>query len=150
MADRFLVVIPVDPKAPLPETSDAVRGALANIAGTTQARVKDYGKLQFIDAGLNAQSITCPTCQQDVAEDQWHMWMQEDWHGAEGFHLHKHQMPCCGATLTVNDLLYDAPQGFARWFIGARTEREGLLAPEELSQLEAVAGLPLKAIAQRY
>jgi hypothetical protein len=57
MSDHFLVVIPGDPNAELPDTANALRDALALLAGTGEARVKDYGKLQFIDCGENIESF---------------------------------------------------------------------------------------------
>lgn len=150
MSDHFLVVIPADPKADLPETADALRKALADIAGTEESRIKDYGKLQFIDCGENFESIHCPSCRQLITTETWHDWMDSDWHGEEGFHLHRHNAPCCDAEITLNDLIYEWPQGFARWFVGARNEGRGPLTPDEISKLEAVAGIALKGIAQMY
>ena len=150
MADYFLVVIPADPNLELPETAEAVRIQLAAFAGTDEARVKDYGKLQFIDAGQNFESIGCPNCGHDFALPDWHAWMDTDWHGEDGFHLHRHETPCCGTNLTLNDLIYDRPQGFARWFISARNMGRGPLTSDEVTALEKLAGQKLKAIAQRY
>jgi hypothetical protein len=150
MSDHFLVVIPADPKAELPTSADALRDALAGIAGTDEARVKDYGKLQFIDCGENFEWIICPDCRAEITVEQWRAWIDQDWHGEEGFHLHQHETHCCSARVTLNDLVYEWPQGFARWFVGARNEGRGPLSAEELEALEAVAGMPLKAIAQMY
>lgn len=150
MSDHFLVLIPADPKADVPETAVALRDALARLAGTNEARIKDYGKLQFIDCGENAERISCPSCEAEIATDQWHAWMDEDWHGEDGFHLHRHETPCCGSDITLNTLRYDWPQGFARWFVSARNQGRGPLDPAELAALEAVAGIKLTAIAQMY
>lgn len=150
MSDHFLAVIPMDPHARLPETADALRAALSEMAQTRESRIKDYGKLQFIDAGENLNRIGCPVCGSDFTIAQWHAWMDADWHGEDGFHLHDHESPCCGTTMTLNDLIYDWPQGFARWFVGARNEGRGPLTEDEVAQLEAIAGMKLKAIAQMY
>jgi len=150
MADHFLVVIPADPKAALPDTSPALREALAALTGTREARVKDYGKLQFIDCGENFESIACPICEAAVSTDQWRAWMDTDWHGEDGFHLHRHTTACCGADISLNELDYRWPQGFARWFVSARNDGRGPLTSSEVARLEVVVGLPLKAIAQMY
>ncbi|MEM7719556.1 MAG: hypothetical protein AAF222_10145 [Pseudomonadota bacterium] len=150
MAECFLVIIPKNPEAKIPADTDVLRQTLANMAGTTEARVKDYGKLQFIDAGQNATDIRCRDCNARIDADEWHIWMQSDWRGAEGFHLHLHSMPCCGTELTLNDLTYDGPQGFASWFVSARRKGRGPLTDAEIQTLEAQAALPLKAIDQRY
>ena len=150
MSDHFLVVIPAEPNTPLPETAESIRDLLGRIIGTEETRVKDYGKLQFIDCGENFERISCPRCACVITIDQWHDWMEEDWHGEEGFHLHTHETPCCKTSLTLNELIYEWPQGFARWLIAARNEGRGPLTPEELARLEAVAGHKLTAITQMY
>jgi hypothetical protein len=150
MAEEFLVVIPSDPSAVVPGTANALRDALAGMAGTDEASVKDYDKLQFIDAGEHATSIRCPSCGQDLAPEAWQRWMSADWHGADGFHLHRHTMPCCGHETTLNGLIYDAPQGFARWFASARNPGRGALTETEMRELERIAGMKLKTIRQRY
>ncbi len=150
MSDHFLVVIPADPKSGLPDTAEDVRAALSRIAGSREARVKDYGKLKFIDAGQNFERITCPACAAAITVATWHGWMDEDWHGEDGFHLHLHQTPCCGAETTLNDLVYHSPQGFARWFVSARNPNRGPLTAKEIAELEEIASLKLRAIAQRY
>lgn len=150
MSEHYLVVIPRDPKADLPDTAEAVRNAMADLPGTGETRVKDYGKLQFIDAGENAERIGCPNCGHTFTIPQWHAWMDADWHGEDGFHLHRHLTPCCDIETTLNDLVYEWPQGFARWFVSARNTGRGPLSASELERLERIAGIPLKAIAQMY
>ena len=150
MSEHYLVVIPADPAVALPETAEAVRMALAEMTGGTESRVKDYGKLQFIDAGENFERTACPGCAAEIPNETWQAWMASDWHGDEGFHLHRHETPCCGASVTLNELDYQSPQGFARWFVSARNAGRGPLTSEELARLEAVAGLKLRAIAQMY
>lgn len=150
MSDSFLVVIPADPLAKLPDTAERVRALLAEIAGTDASRVKDYGKLQFIDCGENFETIRCPACRATIDIPQWHAWMDADWHADEGFHLHDHTTPCCGKTLTLDALVYEGSQGFARWCISAKAGNRGALKSDEVARLEAIAAMPLRAINQRY
>lgn len=150
MSDHFLVVIPADPKALLPETAPALRDALASLAGTKEVRIKDYGKLQFIDCGENFERILCPACRTEISVEQWHIWMDEDWHGEDGFHLHRHKTPCCRRETNLNDLVYEWPQGFARWFVSARNTGRAALTASEVSRLSEVAGIQLKTIRQMY
>jgi hypothetical protein len=150
MSDHFLVVIPAGPDEDLPETAESIRETLVGMTGGDESRVKDYGKLQFIDAGENFERVACPGCKDEIPIDTWQGWMESDWHGEEGFHLHEHEMPCCGRATTLNDLVYHFPQGFARWFVSARNANRGPLTPDEIAQLEQIAGLKLRAIAQMY
>lgn len=150
MSDHFLVVVPADPKAALPEMADTLRDALASIAGTKEARIKDYGKLQFIDCGEAFQGIACPFCGGEITIEQWHVWMDEDWHGEDGFHLHRHETHCCKQDTNLNALTYTPHQGFARWFVSARNDGRGPLSQDEIAALEKVVEIPLRAIAQMY
>ena len=103
MSDHFLVVIPANPAADLPDSANALRDALAALAGGDEARVKDYGKLQFIDCGENFESIVCPACQSALTLKWWQARMDDDWHSEDGFHLHAHTLPCCNVEATLND-----------------------------------------------
>ena len=150
MSDSFIVLIPADPHAALPETAEAVRAELADIVETPDSRVKDYGKLQFIDAGQNFERIGCPSCGHTFTIPEWHEWMNADWHGEEGFHLHTRSSPCCATDMTLNDLVYEWPQGFAHWFVGARDVNHGRLTDDELALLQDIAGIGLKPIYQHY
>lgn len=150
MSEHFLIVIPADPFADVPKRAEDVRTLLGKIVGTHETRVKDYGKLQFIDCGENFKRTGCPNCRRDIAMSDWHAWMDEDWHGEDGFHLHPHQTPCCNTSVTLNHLIYEARQGFARWFVSARNKSRRSLSDAEITQLEQVAELNLIAIAQKY
>lgn len=150
MSDHFLVVIPADPDADLPDTAENLREALAKLTEASESAVKDYGKLKFIDAGENFERVGCPSCGHTFTTPEWHAWMNADWHDEDGFHLHTHTAPCCGTRMTLNDLIYEWPQGFARWFVSARNMGRGPLTDDEVGALEQVAGLRLKAIAQMY
>jgi len=150
MSAHFLVVIPSDPYATKPKNVAEIRAALSEICLTDEVRVKDYGKLQFIDCGENYERILCPICGHEFTLPEWHSWMDADWHGEDGFHLHEHQSPCCDKTMKVSDLIYEWPQGFARWFVSARNTGRGPLSPAEVENLEAIAGMKLTAIAQMY
>ena len=150
MSETYLVVIPRNPQADLPKSADGVKTVLSQMAGSDQTRVKDYGKLQFIDCGEAFEYVACPSCETRLTLRQWHGFMDKDWHGEDGFHLMDHDLPCCAAIHTLNELYYVAPQGFARWFISAHAVNRSALTSPELAQLEAIAQIPLRAIIQQY
>jgi hypothetical protein len=54
--------------------------------------------------------------------------------------------PCCGAATTLNDLNYDWPQGFARWWLQALNPRRGKLEPDELAKLASALGVRLREV----
>lgn len=150
MSERYCVVIPADPNDPMPDTAEARRETLALIVGTDQSRVKDYGKVQFIDAGGNWDGVACPKCGYTLTTPEWHKMMDRAWDDEKGFELVTDQTPCCGASTTVADLDYKWPIGFARWFVSAYDKTHGPLTEAETRQLSNVAGMPLRAIYQHY
>ena len=150
MSSHFLVVIPEDTAAQLPENRQALRDALAKIVGTDEARVKDFGRLQFIDCGENFERILCPACNAELTTEWWGKQMDHCWDDESGFDLHAHALPCCGAPMALDRLSYEPVQGFASWFISARNPGRGPLTEAEVTQLETIAGLKLRAISQAY
>lgn len=153
MSDHFLVVIPADPKAPLPDDGgEALCAALREIAESDECRVKSYeDRVQFIDAGENFESVSCPACRTTLETEWWGDQMNHCWNDEKRrFHLHPHSLPCCGASRDLSELVYEWPQGFATWFVSARNEGRGPLTGDELARLETIAGQKLTAIAQMY
>lgn len=150
MSAHFLVVIPQDPKASLPEGALALRDSLALMAGTDEARVKDFQRLQFIDCGENFERVLCPKCREELSTAWWGKQMDNCWDEDRGFKLHAHAMPCCGAAIALDGLVYEPSQGFASWFVSARNPGRKALTDTEMRELEAIAGLKLIAISQMY
>ena len=150
MSAQFLVVIPQDPNAPLPEKQNVLRDALAEMAGSGEARAKNFERLQFIDCGENFERIRCPECLAELSTDWWGQQMDHCWDDETGFDLHAHALPCCGAPMALDRLKYEPAQGFASWFVSARNPGRGPLTDAEVAQLETIAGVKLRAISQMY
>ncbi|QMU58767.1 MAG: hypothetical protein GKR98_11530 [Boseongicola sp.] len=152
MPDRFIALIPSDPKArPASDTMEALRIALAARFESSESRVKDFGeRLQFIDCGENYERTLCPSCEAEVPLVWWGQRMDGDWDEEHGFHLHRHEMPCCGASHRLTELEYRGAQGFAHWFVSARVDEGVIFTSKDLQALENEAGLALKLIEQRY
>lgn len=150
MSSHYLVVIPADPKIALPDTAEALKEALADIVGTPRSRIKNYDRIQFIDCGENFERILCPACGSALSTDWWGHQMDHCWDADAGFDLHAHALPCCGVPASLDKLVYEWPQGFARWMISAENPGRGPLSEDEVARLETVAGLKLTAIAQMY
>jgi hypothetical protein len=151
VSDSFVVLIPADPRAEVPSNAVDIRDQLSGLIGATEARIKDFGaRIQFIDCGENFVQILCPACGQPLDTGWWGHQMDHCWNEDAGFSLHAHAVPCCGADLRLDELVYDGPQGFARWFISARAGDRARLQQGEIDRFEAAAGLKLRQILQRY
>lgn len=107
--------------------------------------------VQFVDAGGNLHLIACPKCGHNL--DDW--WTEAATAAYENrFRDLNVELPCCGATCSLNDLHYELPVGFARFVLEARDPHMliGLqpkkrdLTPDDLQLLEQTLGCPLRRI----
>jgi hypothetical protein len=57
---------------------------------------------------------------------------------------------CCGALVSLNDLIYEWPAGFARFVLEAMNPNVRDIADDELASLAAILGTPLRKIWARY
>lgn len=62
--------------------------------------------------------------------------------------LRSHAAPCCGNHVTMADLKYDWPQGFARFGIDAMNPKIGELQPDVKGRFEEILGVALRVIYQ--
>lgn len=152
-----LYVIPTDPLW----VPDADREAAAvAVYGRQVERVGDIevtreSRVRFYDAGECFERISCPACAAVIAENPSNMsWFVEqidrNWGKEARFLSLDTVMPCCQASTTLNDLVYDAPQGFASWSMGARDAQQWDLADWEQRELEAALGHPVRLVYSHY
>lgn len=55
-------------------------------------------------------------------------------------------MPCCGVTVSLNDLDYLSPAGFARFVLEAMNPNVADAEPAWVAEIAEIAGTPLKTI----
>lgn len=78
---------------------------------------KFYDQVTLIDAGGLTIQITCPLCGGDVTE--WGFGLLAKYR--ENIGTRDAAAPCCGVTVPLDTLRYDAPVGFARFQLYAMT-----------------------------
>jgi hypothetical protein len=150
VSTNVLKLIPTDPTY-VPETEaqlaaqEILRAALPRDA---DVQIDIFASTQFVDAGANFRGIFCPHCGQTIPDPWWQQAMDKA--DASSFCDLETLAPCCGASLSLNDLLYDWPQGFARFALRATNPNVPQLAEEALSQLAAVLGCGLRVIWAHY
>ena len=71
--------------------------------------------------------------------------MDDDYEGG-GFKLLPYEVPCCSAPHTLNELIYEWPQGFARFAINAMNPDIGELQKQHVDEFEDLLGTPLRVI----
>jgi hypothetical protein len=149
MSDHFVRFIPLDPH--FVPTKRAQKAALTILRDAVpradEVSSEADEQIAFRDCGENLERIGCPACGKEIAIATWHKWMDADCSRAGGFRLKPVTTPCCRATTTLNDLVYDWPQGFSRYELSAMNINKRLPSPV-LKKLEAVLRCKLRVIRQ--
>lgn len=65
----------------------------------------------FVDCGSNLERIVCPNCHSELPFDWWGEAMNKAYESE--FTSLETVLPCCGLTISLNDLEYHFPCGFA-------------------------------------
>lgn len=148
MSDSYLIIIPTDPL--WQADADAAEKAGRVIAGLTPAaediEAFSLDEVEFFDAGENFESAKCPHCGTDVTE-----WWPDAMDRAHelSFGDLSTTMPCCGRPASLNDLVYDKPQGFARFAISVTEPGLEELDGEASRKIGEALGHPIRVIWQR-
>jgi len=150
MSDAILSLIPQDPSyvpnASAQASAVSLLRSLAPQADRVKAQV--FNNVTFIDQGANFESVHCPGCKIEVEIASWQDWMSKA-SGSEFCDLSL-AMPCCGASTSLNDLIYEWPAGFARFALIIQNPNiGGWLAEEKLAEVDDVVGCKLRQIYAR-
>jgi hypothetical protein len=94
---------------------------------------------RFIGAAI--YNIFCPHCGTTIM-DWWSSEAMGQWVASQSLET---ETPCCHRATSLNDLDYDPPVGFAVFRVELMNPW-GDLEPEELRQVEAVFGMPVRVI----
>jgi hypothetical protein len=150
LSENVLRLIPTDPHF-VPDDASAQRAKdqfaqfVPGADEVTETRSED---IQFVDPGANLERISCPRCGQDLAIEWWQERM--DAASATRFIALAVTTPCCGANVSLNDLNYEWPAGFARFVLEALNPGVADLAPTEVATIAEIVGAPLRRIWARY
>jgi hypothetical protein len=140
MSDNWLILIPKSPDyVPSKEAQDqaiALFKAIAPESDEVKVEVSEHPRL--IDCGANLERIICPCCHTDLGIDWWANWVSEE--TKLNFPLKPTQLPCCGAAQSLANLIYDWPQGFARFSLEAMNPNIRDLPPGAELNFEIVLG----------
>lgn len=149
MSDNWIALIPKDPR----HVPDAVRqirardrfAEIAPAADEIEITVSEH--IEFFDCGVNLERIRCPSCNAEISTEWWQDRMDDDYVDG-GFRLAEYSTPCCGARHSLDQFLYEWPQGFARFAIDAMNPNIGKLSDEQEAEFEEILGAPLRVIYQ--
>ena len=117
MSDHNLCFVPVDPRFVPDQPSQDAAVALLRAAWPDARDVEADSSVRvvFRDCGENFERVLCPHCSTEIDVGPWQQLIDSDYSEADGFRLNAMPMRCCGQPSTVNDLVYEWPQGFSRF-----------------------------------
>ena len=104
-------------------------------------------KVAFFDCGSNFERICCPGCADEIPIQWWHSQIDTDFDGS-GYKLAAYSIPYCDYRATLNNLIYDWPQGFSLFALEAMNPNVGELSKQSKNEFEKILGTPLRVIYQ--
>ncbi|MCE9638190.1 MAG: hypothetical protein K8T90_21010 [Planctomycetes bacterium] len=147
MSDNWITLIPDDPRF-VPDSARQHRARdrlVTALPAADEIEIDTSEAVQFMDCGGNFERVLCPACRSDLT-DWWSDRMDDDYDATGGFALATYATPCCAKVLTLHDLVYEWPQGFARFSLSAFNPRVAALDERLRQELEAILGTKLRVI----
>jgi hypothetical protein len=114
-------------------------------SGAHQVLAEVIEQVTFMSAMGNFERVECPQCGAELDQGWWSEAMDATY-AANGFADLGVVVPCCGATLSLNDLTYHWPQGFARFTLTVVEPNFADLTEVQVRTLEDLLGSPLRKI----
>jgi hypothetical protein len=146
MHESKIYIIPQDEHfVPTPSAAQAAVSYLHELPGIEDIELINDGRIKFFDAGPGEMTITCPHCHEELDVEWWAARMTED-EGPDGHRVASYPLPCCGASATLNQLVYDAPQGFARFAIDIYNDAGVTLTDPQVKAIEALLGCAARVV----
>lgn len=102
--------------------------------------------LEFFDCGANFERMLCPDCREEIPFAWWHEKLDLDGDHCSAFILTNHSTPCCSASHTLHELVYDWPQGFGRFGFKVMNPNIGKLDDKVKREFEDILGCELRVI----
>lgn len=151
MSENILSVIPADPFwQPAPEAADAAMEVLQRLTPqlegfvTTEYRISWHEEVAAVDCGENLQRIGCSACDEAIGLEWWCDLLEDRFE--TGFTDLVVAVPCCGANVSLTDLGYDWPCGFARFELEVWNPNRDGLTDAELAEVAAALGSDIRQI----
>ena len=117
MSDTVYRIIPKNPNFLPPEnTIKQLLSLLTNLNVKGDVTWKKYDNPTFIDCGGNFTFVSCPSCNEVIADVIWGDMMDKCYENGHFYNLET-VTPCCDFKTTLNDLKYDWDCGFAKFVI---------------------------------
>ncbi len=149
MSDNVLSVIPTDPRwQPEPALAERARVIVEELlpepGGISEVKLTWHEHVAVVDCGANLQRITCPRCAAEIGTSWWGDLLEDRYE--TGFDDLTADLPCCGRTASLTDLVYDWPCGFARFEVEIWNPDRDWFSGDELAAIAEALGHPVRQI----
>ncbi|MGK2870154.1 MAG: hypothetical protein ACSLFA_26610 [Mycobacterium sp.] len=155
MSADWTTVFPTDPFwVPSRDRADAAAAVFGCLVdGESDVEVRTVKQLLFESAGADFGTASCPMCAAVVAQNPEDMgWftgqLDRVFAELESSRTLQATMPCCGVSVSMNDVLYDPPAGFACWSVSVRGARYAV-GDRERALVEAALGHDVRVVELR-
>jgi hypothetical protein len=149
MSDDWLIVIPGDPYwQPERAAADRAAAALAGMLSEQGRRGLEalwHDTVEVVHCFANLEGVSCPLCGADLYTGSW-LGEAITERFEDGFATLDVTVPCCGAGISLNDLVYDWPMGFARFRLEVLYPDRAWLTDGELTEIADALGHPVRQI----
>jgi len=145
MSDCWLRYVPIDPLyRPNAEQAKVAERLLASFLPQSQeVRSEFSANTVFIDPGSNWSGVHCSSCGADA--EAW--WGESMALAAQAnFEQLTIDAPCCGNTVSLNELNYALPCAFGRYALEAMNPNERGLTSEQSGSLARALGCDVREI----
>jgi len=146
MSDNWIIIIPVSPQFVPSEDAQKKAVELFNRLAPNADEVKanTTNDVEFVWCGGNFERVVCPECGQELNTEWWRDRMEEE--AKVHFPLEPLGLPCCHSKLSLNELRYEWPQGFARFSVEAMNPNIDGLSAEDMEKFENLLGCKVRKI----
>src|SRR2546421_11705112 len=150
MSDDYLRLIPLQPQfVPTAVAGELARSRFADLVpDAEEVTAVITEEVEFIDQGANFERVRCPNCGAELDKEWWQGRMDEA--AAAAFSALDVAVPCCGLGVSLNDLSYELPAGFAKFVLEALNPNVRDLPEIGLAEIAAALGTPLRKIWAHY
>jgi hypothetical protein len=145
VSDNWIQFIPADPgyrpKIPAAETAKILLASFVPDADEVSFKFTD--NVEFIHPGGNWSGVKCPACGADAEP-----WWKDAMNTAYKTRFSNLQVAaaCCGASVSLNELDYLWPAGFAKFVLETMNPNVRDLSDDQTQQLSKCLGCDLRRI----
>ncbi|WP_433063626.1 hypothetical protein [Dactylosporangium sp. CS-033363] len=162
MSELYIRVIPMDPQwQPTEEAAARAADYVAALFAGPGDHVESvkpvfYERTTLIDSGEYLEDVVCPRCAASIGVDWfWDLLIARNGGRRIGEPTIDElgvSVPCCGAALTLPELRFDGPVGFARFEVSAMnwTRHAWDLSDEELAAVGNILGHQVTQVPAHY